>query len=342
MSLTKDDPETLENTRRMMERQTKQLVTLVDDLLDISPSLRGKLSLRKYRVKLDDVIQTVIESSRPHVEEANHHLNVEIPEEPIYLHADPNRLAQALSNLLNNAAKFTPDGGRIWLTAEQQNGEVSISIKDTGIGIPNDMLEQIFEMFTQIDRRESKSQVGLGLGLTLVKSLIELHGGRITVTSDGLGQGSTFTVHLPVVPPPSQEQKATPKTEASEKSAGLRVLVVDDSSPAADTLSKVISLFGNEVRTAYNGEQALALAQEFNPQVILMDIGMPGMNGYEAAQRIRQQSNGNNILLIALTGWGQDTDRDRTREAGFDQHIVKPADPSHLRHLLVEAKNRLC
>ncbi|HVT26549.1 MAG TPA: CheR family methyltransferase, partial [Lacipirellulaceae bacterium] len=340
MSLAKDDPEILENTRLMMERQTKQLVNLVDDLLDVSRITRGKLSLRKFHVKLDDIIQIVIESSRPHIQAASHELIVNVPAEPIYLHADPNRLAQALSNLLNNAAKFTPDGGRIWLTAEQQNGEVCISVKDTGIGIPNDMLEQIFEMFTQIDRWQHKSDVGLGLGLTLVKSLIELHGGSINVTSEGAGRGSTFSVRLPVASKEALEKRDSPDDVPADKPASLRVLVVDDSKPAADTMSKVIALFGNDVRTAYDGKQALALTEEFQPQVILMDIGMPGMSGYEAAQRIRQQSNGNNILLIALTGWGQDSDRDRTKEAGFDHHIVKPADPSYLRHLLSEAKKR--
>lgn len=340
MSLAKNDPETLENTRRKMERQTKQLITIVDDLLDISRITRGRLNLRKFHIKLDDIIQTVVESSRPLIEEASHELIVEVPEQPIYVHADPNRLAQALSNLLNNAAKFTPDGGRIWLAAERRNGEVAISVRDTGIGIPEDMLEQIFEMFTQVDRWQGKSQVGLGLGLTLVKSLVQLHGGSIHVTSAGSGRGSTFTIRLPIVPDEAREKHDAPIEQEAEKPAGLRVLVVDDSKPAADTLSKVISLLGNDVRTAYNGEQALSWTEEFQPQVILMDIGMPGMNGYEAAQRIRQQSNGNNILLIALTGWGQASDRDRTKEAGFDHHIVKPAEPAQLRHLLIEAKTR--
>ena len=333
MRLTQDDPATLEEIRITMERQTQQLITLVDDLLDISRITRGKLELRRCRVELGEVVESAVEASRPFIDEAGHELTVSIPEAPIIMNADPHRLAQVLTNLLGNAAKYTPDGGRIGLSARRENGSVAISVRDNGIGIPANMLERIFELFAQIDRPMEKGYTGLGIGLTLVKSLVEMHGGRIEVHSEGPNQGSEFTVHLPILDAESPETRSAPPNAVSAK-VKRRVLVVDDNKAAADMLSLVIKMLGNEIRTACDGHEAVEAAQEFQPDLILMDLGMPRMNGFDAARQIREQPWGRNIRLVALTGWGQEEDRQRTREAGFDGHLVKPAEPADLEALL--------
>lgn len=339
MTLVKNDPVTMEEIRGTMERQTRQLITLVDDLLDVSRITRGRLELRKCRVRLADVVQSAVEAARPLVDEASHHLAIELPEEPLYMDADPNRLAQVLSNLLNNASKYTPEGGRIWLTAQHVGDGVAIRIRDTGIGIPAEMFDRVFEMFTQIGGPQEQGYTGLGIGLTLVKTLVEMHGGSIEVQSDGVKQGSTFTVRLPLLAD-MLEDEVQPARQIDRASAGarLRVLVVDDNEAAARMLSMVVKTLGNDVRTASDGQQAVDLAAEFRPDVVLMDLGMPTMNGYDAARLIRRQPWGREIVLVALTGWGQDEYRQRTREAGFDHHFVKPAEPAELQQLFADLR----
>ncbi len=339
LRLSQNDPEVLEEIRHTLERQTQQLITLVDDLLDVSRMTLGKLNLRKCRVLLSDVVKSAVEASEPLMAEAGHELTIAIPEHPIYLDADPHRLAQVLSNLLNNASKYTPDGGRIWLSAERQASEVLIQVKDTGIGIPADKRDRIFEMFSQIDRPMEKGYTGLGIGLTLVKSLVEMHGGTIEVKSDGPARGSEFQIRLPILTDKPIEEKFSAEVDSSEAvERKRRVLIVDDNAAAAKMLSLIVKMLGNEVRTAGDGREAVELASQFLPEVVLMDLGMPRMNGYEAARQIRQQSWGENMMLIALSGWGQDDDKRKTKEAGFDHHLIKPAEPSELRKLLQETK----
>ncbi len=336
MKLAKDDPATIEEIRCTMERQTNQLVMLVDDLLDVSRISKGKLELRKCRVKLADVVQSAVEASRPFIVEFNHELTVAIPEQPIFLDADPNRLAQVLSNLLNNSTKYTPEGGRIRLSSEQQGSDVVISVEDNGLGIPSTMLERIFEMFAQIDRPHEKGYTGLGIGLSLVKSLVEMHAGRIEVYSEGTGKGSVFSVRLPILHEPSGEDCAPSHSDGSpQKTTNKRkVLVVDDNKAAATMLSMVVRMLGNDVRKAHDGKEGIEVAEEFMPDVILMDIGMPKMNGYDAARHIRRQPWSNGMMLVALTGWGQEEDKIKTKDAGFDHHLVKPAEPAAIQNLL--------
>lgn len=335
MKMAGDDPELLDETRETMERQTKQLITLVDDLLDVSRVTRGKLNLRKADIKVSDVIENAVETSQPLIDDSEHSLEV-VCRDDVTIHADPNRLAQVVSNLLNNAAKYTPDGGKITLTVDQpDSSHVAIHVRDTGIGIPANMIDSIFTMFTQVDRSMERRYSGLGIGLTLVKSLVEMHGGTVSVTSEGQGKGSKFTVILPILEEDQpDQQKDLPVEGFSLQQGKHKVLVVDDNKAAADMLSKVVKMLGNTVETAEDGQQAIEVAQRFQPEIILMDLGMPKMNGYEAARYIRQQEWGKDILLIALTGWGQQDDRDRTKDAGFDHHLVKPAEPSELQRLI--------
>ncbi|GAA4430802.1 PAS domain-containing hybrid sensor histidine kinase/response regulator [Bremerella cremea] len=341
MRMADDDPELIEETRATMERQTKQLITLVDDLLDVSRVTRGKLNLRKAEVRLTDIVESAVETSMPLIDDSGHTLEIIGDDLDITLHADPNRLAQVVSNLLNNAAKYTPDGGKITLTLAQPDPDhVTIIVKDTGIGIPPEMIENIFIMFTQIDRSMERRYSGLGIGLTLVKSLVEMHGGTVSVTSEGHGKGSEFQVLLPTneanQPKPPED---IPTDSVSLKRGKHRVLVVDDNKAAADMLSKVVKMLGNTVMSAEDGHQAIDVAEKFRPEIVLMDLGMPKMNGYEAARYIRQQPWGKDILLIALTGWGQQEDRERTTDAGFDHHLVKPAEPAELQRLINQFRN---
>lgn len=331
MTMVKDDPATLEEIRCIMERQTQQLITLVDDLLDVSRITQGKFELRRSRVRLADVVQSAVEACQPFIDEADHELSVSIPDEPIYLNADPHRLAQVFSNLLNNSTRYTPDGGRIVLSAERDESDVVVTVKDNGLGIPAEMIDRIFERFAQIDRPQERASSGLGLGLSLVKSLVEMHGGEITVHSEGTGAGSTFSIRLPAW---NETPSATVEaTKAKTKTNGLRILVVDDNKAAADMLGMSVRILGNDVRKASDGKEGIEVAAEFRPDVVLMDLGMPKMNGYDAARHIRQQPWGKNILLVALSGWGQDEDKRKTKEAGFDHHLVKPAEPSELTNL---------
>jgi PAS domain S-box-containing protein len=335
MRLAGDDPAAIEEVRTTMERQSQQMVRLIDDLLDVSRITRGAVDLRKSRVELAAVVESAVETSRPLIEEMGHKLQVTIPKQPIVLEADPTRLAQVIANLLNNAAKYMPRGGTVGLDAQRLDGTAVISIKDTGIGIPADMLERIFEMFTQVDGSLERSHGGLGIGLTLVKRLVEMHGGMVEARSAGLNQGSEFIVRLPaVVGLLSEPPSADGVSRAASKKR--RILVVDDNENAAKVLGMLLTALGNDVRTTFDGFTAIELAESFLPEIILLDIGMPKLNGYETARRIREQPWGKNMLLAALTGWGQEEDKRRTREAGFDHHFVKPVEPAILQKLLAE------
>ncbi len=315
----------------MMERQLQHMTRLLDDLLDVSRISRGKIALHVERIDLRHTVQAAVEASRPLIEEMGHELTVSVPSEPALLNADPVRLAQILSNLLDNAAKYTPPGGRIALKAEHHVNEVEVSVADNGIGIPAESLGLIFEMFTQIESPASYSQAGLGIGLSLVKGLVALHGGTIEVLSEGPGCGSEFRVRLPTrltrpatAPTPGSAAQGRPK---------LKILVVDDNRDAASSLSMLLELMGHEVRVAYDGEKAVQLADEFRPHMVLLDIGMPQVNGYEACRRIRNHDWGADMTLIAVTGWGQDEDRHKSTAAGFDGHLVKPISPETLAQL---------
>ncbi|QDV75710.1 PAS domain S-box protein [Botrimarina mediterranea] len=329
----------IEDIREMMERQTKQLIALVDDLLDVSRITSGKFELRKCRVALADIVQSALEASTPFIDEAGHNLAVAVPDMPILLEADPHRLAQVISNLLNNAVNYTPEGGEIRLSASHQTDTVAIVVADNGIGIPLEMQQHVFEIFAQLDRPLEKGYVGLGIGLTLVKRLVEMHDGTVEVHSDGAGKGSTFTVRLPIVNADELQRRPIEFSSDQASTKKRRVLIVDDNKAAADMLGLVVKMLGCDIRTAYDGQEAVEVAAEYLPEVIVMDIGMPKMNGYEAASHIRRTPWGKDILLVALTGWGQEEDRLRTREAGFDHHLVKPADPDALQQVLFESRD---
>ncbi len=328
----------VDEARSMMERQLGQMVRLVDDLLDVSRITRNKLDLKKQRVELAAVVQSAIETSRPHIEEAGHEFTLTLPPAPIYLDADLTRLAQVFSNLLNNAARYTEAGGRIRLAVERQGSDVVVSVQDNGIGIAAEMLPRIFEMFAQATPALERSQSGLGIGLSLVKGVVELHGGRVEARSEGPGRGSEFTVRLPVLIE-TPVQKAPPG-DADEPlcMAKCRILVVDDLKDSADSLAMLLRVTGHEVHTAYDGEEGVIAAEKFRPEVVLLDIGMPKLNGYDACRRIRGEPWGKDIFLIALTGWGQDDDRRRTEEAGFNGHMVKPVNPGDLMKMLAQGQ----
>jgi two-component system CheB/CheR fusion protein len=327
----------LKRSLDIMDRQVQHIIRLVDDLLDISRITRGKITLRKEPVELGTLLTHAVETSRSLVETHRHELLVSLPERPTYVEADPIRLEQVVVNLLTNAAKYTDPGGRIWLTCEPEGEEVVIRIRDTGIGIPPEMLGQIFDLFTQIDQSLARSRGGLGIGLTLVRSLVEMHGGKVSAYSAGLGQGSEFTVRLPILSgmwgrtdAETQERENHRTTRPSSR----RILIVDDNVDAATTLSELLKMWGHDVRVVYDGLAALETAPIYQPNVILLDIGLPGMNGYEVARKLRQKAGLSQTILIALTGYGQREDQDQFREVGFDYHFTKPIDPAALRSIL--------
>jgi PAS domain S-box-containing protein len=325
---------TIEQARSMMERQLTQLVRLVDDLLDMSRVTSGKLELRRERIELRAVIDAAVETSHPALEQAGHELTLSLPDESIFVNGDHTRLAQVLSNLLNNSAKYTPDGGHVRLAASREGETAIVSVSDDGVGIPPTMLGRVFEMFMQVDRTLERSSGGLGIGLSLVKGLVEMHGGSIEVQSAGEGRGSVFTVRLPMSPAAPAESVALPAALAPI--GRRRILVVDDNLDSAESMRHLLELHGNVVRTATDGEAGFTAAEAFRPEVVLMDIGMPRMNGYEACRRMREQPWGKDMLLVALTGWGQEDDRRKTAEAGFDHHFVKPVETAALMELLAE------
>jgi len=321
----------------MMDRQLSHMVRLIDDLLDVSRITSDKVTLQKEWVSLREVAETAIEASRPAIEASGHALKLALPVEPVWLAADPTRLAQVVSNLLTNAAKYTPDGGCIELAAMLEGGEVIVRVTDTGLGIPPGMLADVFEMFTQVNRTLDRAQGGLGIGLALVKRLVELHGGTITAASPGLGAGSTFTVRLPLVEALGErsEPRMTPEpTCVQSPMPGRRVLVVDDNVDGAESLTMLLKIRGHETRTAHTGPEALDAAYSFKPDVVLLDIGLPGMNGYEVAKCLRREPSLNGAVLVALTGWGSDENKQRSSEAGFDVHLTKPVEVEEIESIL--------
>jgi PAS domain S-box-containing protein len=335
--LAAGDGNLVAKTRDMMDRQLSHMVRLIDDLLDISRIGSNKMDLRRSRVLLADVVSSAVETARPAIEAAGQELTVSLPPEPVHLDADLTRLAQVLGNLLNNSAKYTERGGHIWLTATREGDEVVVAVRDTGIGIPAYALPTLFDLFSQVDRSIERTAGGLGIGLALVKGLVEMHGGTVEAESPGQGQGSTFTVRLPILEDRPELPAGMP-AEGWLDSAGMRrrILVVDDNLDSADSMAMMLQLLENEVRTAHDGFEAVELAEQFRPQVILMDIGMPKLNGYDATRRIREQPWGRDMAIIALTGWGQEVDRARAKEAGCDGHLVKPVSLQDLEKLLDE------
>ncbi|MGH8611031.1 MAG: hybrid sensor histidine kinase/response regulator, partial [Gammaproteobacteria bacterium] len=326
----------VEAASAMMERQIGQMVRLVDDLLDESRVSRGKIELRRERSELASAVHHGVEAARPLCERMDHELTVTLPPQPVYLNADPTRLAQVVGNLLNNACKFTDRGGRIGVTVVREGGEAVIRVRDTGIGIATEELPRVFEMFTQLDTSLERSRGGLGIGLTLVKNLVEMHGGTVEVHSAGLGQGSEFMVRLPILVETATPPPPEPTVSEPIPTPPRRILVVDDNRDSAESLAILLKLTGNETHTAYDGLEALEAAAMFKPDVVLLDIGLPKMNGFEAARKIREQLWGKKMTLVALSGWGQDEDRQKSREAGFDGHMVKPVDYAALTKLLAE------
>jgi len=332
------DRESADESSRMeapniIRRQVDQLARLVDDLIDISRVTRDKIELRKENIELAAVMRSAVETSRPAIDGASHQLSVQLPERPLYLQADPARLAQVFSNLLNNAAKFTPEGGKIDFDAREDGREVVVSVRDDGVGIACDELAFVFDIFRQGDKSLERSRGGLGIGLTLVRRFVELHGGTVNAQSEGEGKGAEFTVRLPLVDVTQRTPKAM---QPNDKQAvhKRRILVVDDNRDAGDTLAMLLKLKGHEVSIARDGLQAVDMASEFRPDVILMDIGMPKLNGYDATRRIRETEHGRGTFIVALTGWGQTADIARSAEAGCSAHLVKPVDFVALDRLL--------
>jgi len=334
LRMTASDDPTAERVCEMMERQVNHMVRLVDDLMEVSRITRGLIELREEETDVATVILSAVETSKPLVEAGEHQLAVSLSPEPIPLRGDSMRLAQVFANLLNNAAKYTDHGGQIWLTAKRVGPTAVVTVRDNGIGLPEDMLPTVFDMFMQADRSANRSQGGLGIGLTLVKSLVELHGGTISVHSDGPGQGSEFTVRLPVATETKTKSRQPASAADASRAPSRRVLVVDDNKDAAVSLAMLLKFLGTDVDTANDGQAALAVMETNRPDVVLLDIGMPGMDGFEVARRIRERHDWDGVVLIALTGWGQTEDRNRTRAAGFDHHLVKPADITTLQSLL--------
>ena len=320
----------------MMDRQVGHMVRLVDDLLEVSRISRGKIELRREPVDLSMIIATAVETSRPHIEAGGHALSVNLPPETLVVEADATRLAQVFSNLLNNAAKYTDHGGAISITVTRDGNELSVAVRDNGIGIPVEALPRVFEMFTQLQSDGRRGQGGLGIGLTLARSLVDMHGGTIVAASDGVGTGSVFTIRLPLAAGSTASQGEV-QAPASAAGGGPRVLVVDDNRDAADSLGQLLELMGAQVHVVYSGESALAALPTERPAIVFLDIGMPQMDGYEVARRMRQHDGARSIRLVALTGWGQEKDRRRSAAAGFDHHLTKPPDAAQLRELLASA-----
>jgi CheY-like chemotaxis protein/two-component sensor histidine kinase len=319
----------------VIERQVLHLSRLVDDLLDVSRISRGTVELRKEVVDLTAAVQQAVETARPLLEERRHTLTVSMAPPPLRVNADATRLAQVIGNLLTNAAKYTDPGGQVWLTVEPQDGEAVVRVEDTGRGIPAEMLGKVFDLFTQVDASLDRAAGGLGIGLTLVRSLVEMHGGTVEALSDGSGRGCEFVVRLPVLVDGPESAAEGPGEEAEgEAGPSRRVLVVDDNRDAADSLALLLKMLGHEVRTAYEGPAALEAARAWRPEVLLLDLGLPGLDGYEVARRLRAELPPEELLIVALTGYGHEEDRRRSREAGCDLHLVKPAGPNVLHDLL--------
>jgi signal transduction histidine kinase/DNA-binding response OmpR family regulator len=333
----KDDD--LQWANDVISRQVDQMVRLVDDLLDISRITGGKIQLRREPVDVAAVVHRAVETSRPLIDARRHELAVALPEQPVWVDADAVRLAQVLANLLNNAAKYTGEGGKIELSVTTVGPDTVFRVRDNGIGISPEMLSSVFDLFTQVDRSLDRSQGGLGIGLTLVRRLVEMHGGSVQAFSEGTNRGTEFLVRLPaLVVPPARVPDAEPAAEESAGAAPCKVLVVDDHPDVTRSLARLLRLSGHEVRTAEDGAGALAEVERFRPEVVLLDIGLPGMDGYQVARAIRKLPHTESLVLVALTGYGQADDRRRSHEAGFDHHLVKPVDADALSAVLAAAR----
>ena len=328
-------PEAREAARQVMLRQVNQMVALIDDLIDISRISTGRIDLHLEPVTLAEVVGSALEISRPLIEARGHAFSLELPGSPIHINADRTRAAQILSNLLNNAAKYSGQAGRISLSAALEGDSVVVTVRDSGIGIAPEMLSRVFEMFVQVDNRLERAEGGLGVGLTLARRLAELHGGTLKARSAGLGQGSEFMLRLKTIQGPRDGARPAAPAACALQPGRRRVLVVDDNVDHADSMATLLRLEGNEVHTAYDGLQAIDAVAAVRPEVVLLDIGMPGLNGYETARRIRARG-GAGIKLIAISGWGQARDRQLSEKAGFDHHLVKPVEPAELRRLMAD------
>jgi PAS domain S-box-containing protein len=326
-----------QRVHELIERQVQHLVRLIDDLLDVSRISRGKLQLRKERVPLAAVLERALEVARPLIERAGHDLEVSLPPQPIHLDADPVRLAEVFSNLLDNACKFTERGGRIRLSVACDGTEVAVRVADSGIGITPEHLDGIFDMFVQLPATADRVRSGLGIGLALTRGLVEMHGGRIQAYSAGLGKGCTFTVRLPVAAVTSVPLREGPDPKRARDTTACRVLVVDDHPEVRESLAMLLELQGHEVATARDGLEAVEVAEQLRPDLVLLDLGMPRLDGYGACRRLREQAWGKDLKIVALTGWGQDGDRRQTKEAGFDHHLVKPVAPAALLEVVAKA-----
>jgi signal transduction histidine kinase len=324
-----------EEVRDMMDRQLSHLVRLVDDLLDVSRVSKGKIELRKARIALSDIVKSAVDASNPLINAGRHELRLDLPEAPLWLHADLTRMSQVISNLLNNAAKYTPEGGAIVLSARRERDEVMVTVSDNGVGIPFDMLPRVFDLFTQVRDNMDRSHGGLGIGLALVKQLVEMHGGAIAAESAGPGKGSTFRVRVPVADSaPASFEITAPPSPASPPKAGLKVLVVDDNVDVAQTVGWMLETIGHDYRLVHEGKLAVQTAQEYRPDAILLDIGMPGMDGYAVCRALREQTLFDDTVIIAQTGWGQSQARAAAGGSRFDHHLVKPVNMDRLEQLL--------
>jgi signal transduction histidine kinase/CheY-like chemotaxis protein len=328
------DPEILEGARKVMVRQLAQMVHLIDDLMDVSRINIGKIALRRERVALGEIVLRAVESSRPLLEDRNHQLELDIPSKPIEVEVDSTRLTQVFSNLISNACKYTERRGRIRITVSANSVHAVVTIADNGVGIPHEMLSKVFEMFAQVDLSLERTQGGLGIGLSLVRQLVEMHGGRVQAHSDGPGQGSEFTVTLPMSSSSHHSGAQDAETPSPRSLPKWRILIADDNVDAASSLALLLGLMGHEVRTAADGQQAVEISETFRPEVAFLDIGMPRLNGLEACRQIRSEPWASNTVVVALTGWGQEGDIRRTREAGFDHHLVKPVAPNVIADVL--------
>jgi CheY-like chemotaxis protein len=339
--LAPPDPK-LTMARDVVDRQVSLLARLVEELLDVSRISQGKIALKKEPVELARILSHSVETARPLIDQRAQTLTVSVPPAPVWLSADFARLSQVISNLLNNAAKYTGEGGRIELFADAGEGEATITVRDNGTGIEAQLLPKIFDLFVQGDRSLDRGQGGLGIGLTLVKRLVELHQGQVAVQSDGPGRGSSFTVTLPcisAVVEPQRAPSAVASIRPSSEVYGRRVLVVDDNVDAAESTAAFLRLEGHEVKAVHDGLQALASLKVFDPHVVVLDIGLPGLDGYAVARQLRERGDTSHVLLIALTGYGQKEDRARAAASGFDYHFVKPADPREIQAAIERGRN---
>jgi signal transduction histidine kinase len=328
-----------DQARAVIIRQLEHMTRLIDDLLDVSRITSDKLALKIERVELEPIISMAVETSRPLIVHHQHGLSIELAPVPVELEADPARLAQAINNLLSNAAKYTPAGGQIRLSTEVHDDALTIRVADDGIGIEPQMLGRVFDLFTQGDRGDQAGSAGLGVGLTLARRLVEMHGGTLDAHSDGRGHGSTFVIRLPI-PPALSARRVLANAPATAPLEARRILIVDDNTDAAEMLSIMLGGWGHETRTEYDGPGALTAVEQFQPDIVLLDLGLPTMDGYETGRRLRQTDAGRTALVVAVTGWGQEQDILRSRAAGFDRHLVKPVAPQVLRALIAETPRR--